>query len=254
MQAAIAYDEALTIWRDIGDQREIANALYNAAYADLQPILLGGVGDQLRSHARMEEALGMFRAIGDRVGEGNAMWGLGSLDYFEAQFEDAERWFVASTEVFRGTTNRTMQAWSEKMLGTTLLKLDRTDEALAALVPALRHFYDAGDLSGVTLLLDDLSVVALSRKDLPRAARLRGAARRLQASTGTELAIWVDRTRPDMATTIPAADLERYGAEGAAMSFDEVVAYALGEDPGSAPEAGAASSAASAGDAVVASG
>jgi hypothetical protein len=70
--------------------------------------------------------------------------------------------------------------------------------------------------------------------DHDRAGRLRGAARRLQATTGTELAGWVDayfeeETRPSAARTLSAADLERTMAAGAAMSLDDAVAYALGE-------------------------
>ena len=37
--AARWYDEALAIWRELGDKREIANALYNRAYADIMPLM-----------------------------------------------------------------------------------------------------------------------------------------------------------------------------------------------------------------------
>ena len=59
---------------------------------------------------------------------------------------------------------------------------------------AIRHFYAAGDAAGLTLTLDDLSAVAVVEGDLPRAARLRGAARNLTTETGAGLAGFVEDT------------------------------------------------------------
>ena len=231
------YEEALAIWRTIGDGREIANALYNLSFAVGMP-----VGDRpvtpeqaARSSELQEEALAMYRAIGDRVGEANILWGIGSGYYFRNETAESETWFRRSLDLFRAEGQRTMEAWALHMLGTTVLKLGRTDEASGILAHALRHFHDSGDLAGVTLTLDDLSAVAVATGDLPRAARLRGAARQLQASTGTGIARWVEeifeaRSRPSARGVMTVEDLERYGAEGAAMPLDDLVAYALGDE------------------------
>ena len=58
---------------------------------------------------------------------------------------------------------------------------------------ALRHFYEAGDVVGVTLVLDDLAIVAVGLGDPERAGRLWGAARHLQQRTGTGLADYVQQ-------------------------------------------------------------
>ena len=68
--------------------------------------------------------------------------------------------------------------------------------------------------------------------DLPRAARLRGAARNLTVETGAQLAGFVEDTfetgvRPGVRTQMSSEDLDRYGAEGAAWTLDEATAYAL---------------------------
>ncbi len=125
-----------------------------------------------------------------------------------------------------------MEAWALHMLGTSVLKLGRSEEAAGIMRHALADFQRSGDLAGVTLVLDDLSAVAVVDGDLPRAARLRGAARQLQAATGTELATWVDEefetaTRPNARNSMAAEELERFGAEGAVMPLDEAIAYAL---------------------------
>jgi predicted ATPase/class 3 adenylate cyclase len=230
------YDEALAIRRELGDPRELANAMYNRAYAAILPVT--DEAERRRnfeaSRAMAEEALAIYRELGDEAGEGNLLWALGSLAYFDNDPAGAERWYREALETFRAAGHRTMEAWALHMVATTDLKLGRVDDALAAGRHALRHFRDAGDLSGLTLVLDDLSATAVAMGDHDRAGRLRGAARRLQATTGTELAGWVDayfeeETRPSAARTLSAADLERTMAAGAAMSLDDAVAYALGE-------------------------
>ena len=95
-----------------------------------------------------------------------------------------------------------------------------------------RYFKEAGDVAGITLVLDDLSGVALFDDDLPRAGRMWGAARHLQEITGADLASFNETGfgslgYPTARQVLPPDDLERYAAEGAAMSLDEAVAYAF---------------------------
>jgi ATP/maltotriose-dependent transcriptional regulator MalT len=130
-----------------------------------------------------------------------------------------------------------MEAWALHMLGSTVLKLGRIDNAADMVRHALGHFHEAGDLSGITMVLDDLSAVAVTAGDLERAARLRGAARQLTQSTGTELARMVEElfeqaTRPSARVAMNAGELERLELEGRGLPLDLAVAYALGEaDP-----------------------
>jgi ATP/maltotriose-dependent transcriptional regulator MalT len=196
-----------------------------------------------RARANLDESLTNYEAIGDGLGQGNVLWATGSLYYFTSNNEEAERWYVRSLEHFRAANNRTMEAWALHMLGTTVLKLGRTASAADMMRHALRHFHEAGDLSGLTLVLDDLSAVAVTEGDLERAARLRGAARQLTQSTGTELASLVDElfeqaTRPNARVAVDAVALERLEVEGRGLALDAAVAYALGETDPFAPGAG----------------
>ena len=125
-----------------------------------------------------------------------------------------------------------MEAWALHMLGSGLLRNGETDEARRHVEHAMRHFHAAGDAAGLTLTLDDMSAVAVADGDLDRAARLRGAARSLTTETGTGLATYVEDAfesgvRPGIRSHMAADEVERLGAEGAAMSLDEAVAYAL---------------------------
>lgn len=230
------YREALTIWESIGDEAELANAYYNASFTYALPTDssirladadLEGIGVGLLSKARE-----LFHKVGDVGGEANAVWGLGNYAYFRNRPGQGIEEFREALEMFRQTQDRTMEAWALHMLGTGLLRLGNTAEAKEHVSHALRHFHAAGDTAGITLTFDDLSAVAVAEGDLGRAARLRGAARNLAIETGTKLASFVEdafeqEVRPSVRSHMAAAEIERYGAEGAALTLDEAVAYAL---------------------------
>jgi predicted ATPase/class 3 adenylate cyclase len=232
--AEACYTEALGLWREIGDRRELANALYNRAYAEAAWIMggEGGAGDAPKARAMLEEALAIYRDLGDVAGEGNILWALGSFHFFAGKMPEAEATYREALALHRSGGNRTMEAWSLHMLALALVSQKRSAEAKAAAREALTYFKEAGDVAGITLVLDDLSGVALFDDDLPRAGRMWGAARHLQELTGVDLASFADTGfgslgYPTARQVLPPDDLERYAAEGAAMSLDEAVGYAF---------------------------
>ncbi|MEZ0239549.1 MAG: hypothetical protein ACAH65_02010, partial [Chloroflexota bacterium] len=140
----------------------------------------------------IEAARDIYHRIGDRRGEANALWALGNYHYFH---EDSGSGVVdvgAALQIFREVGDRTMEAWSLHMLGVGLLRNGDLTGAREAVEQAIRLFQAAGDAAGVTLTLDDLSAISAGEGDLPRAARLRGAARNLTAETGAGLAGYVE--------------------------------------------------------------
>ena len=232
-----AYEEALEIWRSIGDRKEIANALYNASFRYAVSEDLAESDPDGAGLAQMLEALEIYREIGDDLGYANVMWGIGNYRYFrkgaDPEHGHGQREFAASLEIFRRVGDRTMEAWALHMLGSALIRTGALDESEQNLQAALRLFHDAGDVAGLALVLDDLASVAVARGDLVRAARLWGAARALSSASGVGLADFVDSqyefyVRPSARLALDPAELERYSEEGRAMTLDESVAYALG--------------------------
>ena len=180
----------------------------------------------------LEQARSIYRRIGDRRGEANAYWGIGSYRYFRGLMDDGVGDFRNALTIFKDVGDRTMEAWSLHMLGTGLLRAGEIEAARGHIVHAMRHFNAAGDAAGITMCLGDLSVVAMADGDYPRAARLHGATGNLAAVTGAELAglseaKFASGVVPTVRSRMSETDLARYGAEGAAMTLDEAVAYAL---------------------------
>ncbi len=114
-----------------------------------------------------------------------------------------------------------------------LLRMGRLDEARRDLRQALRVFHDASDAAGITLVFDDLSSQAIADEDLERAARLWGAARephrRRPARAWRRSWTRLSSSRPDRTsgTSSSRPSSTRSAREGAAMSLDDIVAYAL---------------------------
>jgi predicted ATPase/class 3 adenylate cyclase len=230
------YEEAVAIWRGLGDKRELANALYNYAFVFSVPEDPENPPDELdpdgHGVAASDEALALYRDIGDERGEANVLWGRGNAKYFSETADAGVAEFREALEKFRRVGDRTMEAWSLHMVGSALLRRRMRDESRPYLHEALRHFYIAGDAAGITLLIDDLSAQALADEEPERAARLWGAGRALTKATGATLAAFTDTfyeasLRPNVRSAVQPADLERWAAEGAALSLDEAVGYAL---------------------------
>jgi predicted ATPase/class 3 adenylate cyclase len=229
------YQEALERWRSTGDRGEIANALYNASfsYVFIGP---GGDGTNLdpdrKGLALMEEALVIYRELDDKHGAANAIWAIGNWHYFHLQRDVALANFREALDLFLATSDETMVAWAHRMLGTTLLRLSQFDEAADHIQAATHQFKSAGDATALTLALDDYSALAAARGDLPRSARLHGAARALAQTTGANLSNMIDtidQANAEATRTLLGDDeVERYAAEGRAMSLADAIAYAIG--------------------------
>jgi predicted ATPase/class 3 adenylate cyclase len=230
----MCYREALEICLTLGDEAEIANAYYNASFTYTVPGSTEapdpdpeGVG-----LGYIEAARERFHRLGDLRGEANALWGLGNYYYFRNHTGNGIGEFRQALEMFRRTEDLTMEAWALHMLGSGLLRNGEVDEARRYIEHAIRHFHAVGDAAGLTLTLDDMSAVAVAMGDLERAARLRGAARNLTTETGAGLATYVEDAfesgvRPQVRSHMSAGEVDRIGAQGAAMTLDDVVAYAL---------------------------
>jgi len=232
-----AYEEAVEIWRRLGDKLELANALYNYSFVfsvPEDPANAAQTVDVLGEGERaQDEALALYRELGDVRGEANVLWGKGNKKYFSEKPDAGVEEFRAALEKFRQVGDRTMEAWSLHMGGSALLRGGRNEESRPLLIEALRHFVEAGDAAGMTLVIDDLSAQALADDERERAARLWGAGRALATATGATLASYTDAwieslLRPNVRNMIDPADLARWAAEGAALSLDEAAAYALG--------------------------
>ncbi|HEX2754103.1 MAG TPA: adenylate/guanylate cyclase domain-containing protein [Candidatus Limnocylindrales bacterium] len=228
----VAYAEALELWQAIGDRREIANALYNDSFRYALSDTPGERDPERLGYKQMHRARDLATEAGDERGRANALWGIGNWLYFHGGEDGGASQFDEALVVFRRLGDRTMEAWSHHMLGTSQIRLGTLEEARRNVSAAMRLFHGFGDVAGLALTLDDFASIAIAEGNLPRAAKLWGTARALSAAGGVGIADFVESQfefygRPSTRESVDPTELDRLAEEGRAMTLDESVAYAL---------------------------
>jgi predicted ATPase/class 3 adenylate cyclase len=225
------YGAALDLAREIGDPKEIALALYNMSFGYTIP-----TGDMAQGRVLLEEALGLFRELGDSAAIGRASFALsnvvsGGQGHSREDLLFARQRVDEALEHHRKLSNQFDLAWDLHMAGLVDLKLGDLAGARAQWTEATHLFDAAADISGMVLMLSDFSELAKASGDLERHDVLVGAWAALARKTGIGLTALFgqteDRAQPE---TIPA---ERQPAveRGLAMTLDDAVAYALATEP-----------------------
>jgi len=231
--AQVYYDECLAEARASGDKRALTNALYNASF----PVLVSRL-DVTRGRALLEEAVPLFRELGDQRGLSQVLWGLGNLLSYEDRLDEAATALEEAIAAFRSTDNRFGLAWALHTAATVAIKRREAAVAAPLVNESLRIFSEAGDVSGIVVLLDDTAALAQLRGDMRRALRLGGAAAAHRATTGAGLGMIIGLEQGwTWQDSLTDETRRKAWAEGGALSIDQAVAEALASDE--AVEAGA---------------
>ena len=117
--ARVWYSEALELARAAGDDARTANALYNLSFALSLP---QEKMDEARAIA--SEAVELYRRVGDEAGIGRALWGLANTYYFDRRNIDGIAAVEEALQIFRRLGDRFMTAWSLYMIGLFNLPID----------------------------------------------------------------------------------------------------------------------------------
>ena len=226
------YREAYDIAGTLGAEAERARSAYNLSFVDL----FSGDSDHPTAMVLLEEALAIYRKLGDRAGLGRAAWALGSV-YGEGRDRTHEDYLKSKAFAHEALTehralgNRFDIAWDLYATGLAALRLGELDDADRDWREAIQMFVDAGDSSGIVLQLSNYAELAKVRGDIERHDTLVGAWTALSQRTGVGLArLWGTTEGRTVATDIPP---ERQPAleRGLAMKTDEAIAYALAPQP-----------------------
>jgi tetratricopeptide (TPR) repeat protein len=221
------YGAALELARELGDPKEVAQAAYNCSFAYTIPGTDIAVGRTL-----LEEAVALFRELGDAAGIGRASFALTNVlsrgpDRPHEDLVLARKTIAEALQGHRALSNQFDLVWDLHMAGLVALKLGDLDASRTAWVEASELLMTGGDTTGMVLMLSNLAELAKARGDLERHDVLIGAWAALAKQTGVGLTTIFGRTEARaQPETIPA---ERQPAvqRGLAMKLDEALAYAL---------------------------
>jgi tetratricopeptide (TPR) repeat protein len=221
------YEEAVRLAREVGEPRLLADALYNLSF----PYSVSGTPpDSQIGAAFVDEAVGLYRGLGDEVGLARAVWALGNVQYFAGDFERVRGTFTEALTLSRKVGDTFMTAWALHMLGSAEVHTGHLVASWMHLREAIGMMRAAGETTGLVLALDDFGDLAAAAGDIARAARLEGAARSLEDATGTRLAGISARLMARSgrsAAALPPDEIARFAAEGSALTLDAAVELAL---------------------------
>jgi tetratricopeptide (TPR) repeat protein len=220
------YDESLALVRTQRDQRKFANALYNDAFPKLvsRRDLAGGL-------SLVNEALPFYRALNDDIGLARCLWAIGNVLHFQERYVEAIVPMDEAIGLFRRLGDRFSLGWALHTRTLIAVKLDDLATGRASVREGLMIFSEAGDVSGMALLVDDAAYIIELKGLASEAFRLAGAAAASQASLGAGIGVLasVEEGR-NWHDSIASEEHKRAWAEGQAMTLEQAVAYALALD------------------------
>ncbi len=223
--AAGFYDECLALRRAGDDRRELANAYYNASFPSMV-----NRSDLMGSEALLVQALSIYRELADEAGISGCQWAIGNLAYYRRSYDVAISALDEAIELFRKNGNLFGLGWALHTRSLCALRTQDVGGARGYVREALQLFSTGGDVSGVSLLLDDAGEVAMAEGNRTAGIQLASAAAAHQGTSGTGLGsilnVEESRTRHD--TVLGEAD-ERAWTEGQSMTIEQAVALALAQ-------------------------
>ncbi len=226
------YGTVLAMQRERGDEREIANAIYNYS---LVAGFLGRIGAPTITYeateALLDEADEIYGRLGDVGGMGDIEWSRGNAVAFLLEDRDGAivHW-KKSADHYAAAGNEFGLGWALFETGSTLQQIGRFDEGWEYLRRGLTLFVGHLDVSAAVLFLAQIAAVAKGFGDIVRAERLVGAFTTLRIASGTDLVdIEINQIEGIEISRLETltGDASVPYREGRAMSFDEAVAYTL---------------------------
>jgi tetratricopeptide (TPR) repeat protein len=226
--AAVAFgEEALALFRQLGDRRGEAGALRALGAAEIAV----DRGDPDRPGALLEQALAIWRELGNQQGVAATLGNLGFLAWTRGDTVRAIERYEEALTISRAIGDRANAAVQLALLGMLAAGAGEHNRATDWLDEALVLARELRDPRIAAHAAEGLAWVAASAARAAAAARLLGAAEALFAAAGTALSP-PQRADHERASNLARTALGEAGfaaawAAGSALSLDEVAAEAL---------------------------
>jgi predicted ATPase/class 3 adenylate cyclase len=225
-----AFEESLALYRGREDAWGSALALRGLAVVVLDQ------GEFEKGEALLAETLALSQELEDQLGIQNCLVHLGRAAILRRDFERAETLYEEGLALGRrmkddyGTTSCLLS------LGLVAIQRGDHERAAALLTESLAFSQELGDTPVIADCLIGFAEVSGTRGEVLRAARLWGAAEALYEVSGYA---WkpLERSlhepyREAARSQLDEATWNQMWEEGRAMTLEEAVSYALGDDAG----------------------
>ena len=224
-RAQALIEESLLLRREIGDKYGIAASLNNLGLVALNQ------ADYTQAQILFEENIALRRELGDKRGLAFCLTNLGVAALYQQDFRGVMRYCEESLALFRELGYKRGIAASLTNLGRAKLSQGDYEESQRLIEESLGLLEKLGDRASIAESLEALAEIAVGRNEIARAIRLYGAAEGLRETTGTPLPA-PDRAHisaivDSLRSKIDAPAFFAQWAEGRAMTMDQAIAYGL---------------------------
>ena len=221
-----AYEEALSITREIGDRSAEAEAIYNLAYV---PAYEGNLDS---AAAMFAESRAMFEEQGNSRGVADVLWVQGIVARLEGDLSTSRALAEQSLRLHRDAGDRFGATDALHTLGRTALAQGDLDTAASSFLEALDNDLQVGNRTGMAIVMDNLAAKASAEGQHLRALRLAGASEAIKESAGghappplIDLPDPRETARPVLGDPAVSAAWE----EGRSMTLEQAIALAREE-------------------------
>ena len=221
--------KALALYREMGSQRDIGWILAIQSYQSI-----GRRDEYEQAVSLAEEGLALLLKINDRPGVAHVFNILGELARVQGELAQAKQAYKKSLEIAREIGDRMRESFLLINLGFIAQNEGDPAEAQVLVKQSLTIALEIGHTVLTADKFSALAGTAAALNDPKRAARLYGSADRLYESFGhTPQAADISEFERDKSMArkqLGAKAFEDAWSEGWAMSLEEGIAYALGDD------------------------
>lgn len=224
-QARNNWEEAIALFRQVGDWRNLAFTLAILGYTVLSN------GEIELAQMLLDESLEANRRTNDKRGLEFVLTGKSHMALMRGEYERArtllQEWAVLAEEL----GNRMGYLWACARLGDVALREGNVTEAHRNLVETVESFHEDRNKSGLAFVLDKIASLHIVIDKPENAARLIGWSDTTRKEIGDPrpLLEQADMDR-DLATCLAKMREEAFSKaydEGKSMTMDEAVAFAL---------------------------
>ncbi|HEX2089086.1 MAG TPA: tetratricopeptide repeat protein [Actinomycetota bacterium] len=220
------YEEALSIFEEVGDETERMQALMYLAYSFVAQ------EDPDNALRTIEKALALSEFVTDEALLAELTGLRGGTHITRGEYDEGLRWLEESLERFEAAGALLWSNETRARISSLYRMQGRVDEAEAYLRQSFEVYQMVGGLTNSGAVALQFAAVATARGDHERAMRLAGFAEKVSEQLGgrppTALLLIPD-FRAEAATTLDEATIDRLWNEGKSMDLEEAAHYMLRE-------------------------